>query len=102
MVEWRAYYGDGTTWDSSQGIEAMPVRDVQVILQRDNQLRRVVTCGLDYYVFDGGLWHACDIFGMFDYLTRPGWKRIAFGRMMPEAEYRAIRERADLDLEFNG
>lgn len=72
MVTWRIYYGDGTTFDSSMGTpQQAPGLDVQVIVQPDERVGRVLLTRFDWYYFrtDLGEWWASDYFGLLDQLT---------------------------------
>jgi hypothetical protein len=71
MTKWVVYYGDGSTFSDQDGSpEDAPSLNVQAI-----------TCEPD------GVWKGGDIFGLFDYLSRPGWKRVLFGRIVTNIEY---------------
>ena len=102
QLQWRIYYGDGSTFDSSMGSPSeAPARDVQAIVQPDEQAGRVVISKWDYYYWqERGCWYGCDIFGLFDYLCRPGWKTVKFGRTLLNDEYTAIFVRAAEDPGF--
>lgn len=70
-MRWIIYYGDGSTYGDQDGApENAPTRNVQAI-----------TCEPD------GIWKGGDIFGLFDYLLRPGWKRVLFGRAVTNDAY---------------
>jgi hypothetical protein len=102
VVAWRIYYGDGTTFDDLDGTPAdAPALNVQVIVVRDrdpnSQLGRYPVHRFDYYWWDDPDWYGGDLFGLFDYLARPGWKRVMFGRTIGNAEHQAIIDRALAD-----
>ncbi len=42
----------------------------------------------------GDLWVGVDLFGLWDYLATDGWKRVLFGRTIPNAPYQEIYRRA--------
>lgn len=72
MLAWRIYYDDGATFDSSQGTpQEAPGLGVQVIVQPDPDVGRVVLTRFDwyYYRFDLEQWWASDYFGLLDQLT---------------------------------
>jgi hypothetical protein len=115
-VRWRIYYGDGSTFDSGQGEPAdAPSLNVQAIVQRDpspHGVGRFVIHGggqrpnrvpLDYYCWDAerGIWLGCDLFGLWDYLSRPGWKRVLFGRTITDDAYQKIITTAGYDKDFD-
>lgn len=103
--EWRIYYGDGSTFSSGDGPpQEAPALNVQAIVRVDtdpNGVGRYVLQGFDYYWLtecDG--WYGGDLFGLFDYLAGPGWKRVLFGRSIPGPEFRAAVSAAAHDPEF--
>jgi hypothetical protein len=101
LPTWRIYYGDQTTFSDLDGEpSAAPALDVQVIVSRNDEVGRFLICGWSYYWFDDGEWYGGDIFGLFDYLQRPGWKVVRFGRTRPNAVYRAAYAAAFADGEF--
>lgn len=70
MACWKVYYGDGSTFSDQDGSpELAPALNVQAI-----------TCSPE-------VWMGGDVFGLMDYLSLPGWKRVLFGRMVTNAEY---------------
>lgn len=100
MVDWRIYYGDGSTFDSSQGSPLhAPALNVQCIVQPDPDVGRHVVSKFAYYWWDGE-WYGGDLFGLHDYLMRPGPKTVKFGRTVSNAEYRAVVRRAAADPDF--
>lgn len=113
QVRWRIYYGSGETFSSLDGAAAeAPGLDVQAIVQRDPDPhgtgRHVIHGGgqrpnrvpIDYYWFDNGMWAGGDLFGLWDYLQRPGWKRVLFGRSIPDLDYQKLLMRASDDPDF--
>lgn len=100
-VEWRIYYGDGSTYDNLSGpVEDAPSRDVQVIVLADELVGRSMWHSKDYYWYDNGLWVAGDDFGLWDYLSRPGWKKVLFGRTLTKPEFLMVLEKAQADTGF--
>lgn len=112
-VRWRIYYGDGTTYDGPA--EDAPALNVQAVVQRDpsphGSGRFVVHGGgqrpnrvpIDYYCYDveQQIWLGVDLFGLFDYLQRPGWKRVLFGRTVADVDYQDAIRRAGDDPDFD-
>lgn len=101
MLRWRAYYDDGSLFDSSQGEpQDAPALGIQAIVQPDPDVGRTVQWGKDYYWWLGDRWDGGDLFGLFDYLSRPGLKIVRFGRSMSNAAFRAVYARAAADSDF--
>lgn len=69
---------DGSAFDA-------PALGVQVISQADPVVGRVLVRLADFYWFDHteDYWYGGDIFGLWDYLTQPGPKKVIFGRTVP-------------------
>lgn len=102
MVTWRIYYGDGSTFDDTQGSPAdAPALNVQAIAQAaDIAIGRRICSRYDFYWFDVGEWHGSDLFGLFDYLQRQSPSIVKFGRVMNRLDFEAVLNRAvnDPDL----
>ena len=96
---WRVYYDDGTTWDPHDlGPSQAPRLGVIAIVQYTEHEGRSVYSGEDYYWWDeDGTWRGGDLFGMFDYLIRPGFKVVLFGRLIHNGLYKDICDRAHAD-----
>ena len=94
---WRIYYGDGDTFDSSQGDpKDAPAFNVQACVSRDisPHRERFVAHKFDYYWFEDGEWFGGDIFGLFDYLARSGM--VKFGRTISNDQFdRVIKAATD-------
>lgn len=104
-LRWRIYYGDGSTWSDRDGPpEQSPALDVQVIVQMDPT--RVLLHGGSsnpfngYFWFEDGLWTIGDLFGLWDYLARPGWKIVRFGRSIDTAQFHETVKRVVADPDF--
>ena len=98
MAEWRVYYGSGASFDSTQGPpETAPCVDVQAIVQADPSVGRHVLTRFDFYWRDRNEWFGGDLFGLWDYLARPGLKIVKFGRALPNDRYQEIMRRANND-----
>lgn len=103
MITWRIYYEDGSVFDDAQGAPEMaPGVGVQVIAQADPLVGRVLLHGGDalaggYFWYHGGQWFHGDVFGLFDYLSRPGAKVVKFGRSVLDASFRAALQRTAND-----
>jgi hypothetical protein len=96
-VDWRIYYSD-STYDGP--VENAPERDVQVIVKADERVGWAMCHASDYYLWEYDTWRGADIFGLFDYLARSGWKRVLFGRTLKHEEFNAIYQRAKADRDF--
>lgn len=96
-ILWRVYYDDGRAHDSEDGLESAPGRGVIVIAQRDPDVDRELLHRKDFYYFERGKWFGCDLFGLFDYLDRPGMKKVLAGRNTEHRNYHALYEMARLD-----
>lgn len=98
MPRWRIYYDDGRTCDSSSSpLEHVSCDGVIVIAQEDGDVGRELLHLKDFYYWDSGKWYGCDCYGLFDYLRRPGWKKMVAGRNTTHANYHALMDRARLD-----
>jgi len=103
MIQWRVYYGDGSTFSDEEGSPEMaPGCGVMCIANYDEDNRRKLAHSTDYYFFDAGRWYGCDIFGLWDYLSRVGLKIVKFGRMIGDNQYRAVMSQAMNDLPLEG
>ena len=105
-MKWRVYYGDGTTFDSTQG-EAWeaPSTNAQVIWQKEPENMLIhgnpsagrSDLGWFTYRDDWG-WDIHDMPGFIDYLmTYKGPKAILIGRTIPTPEFEKIRDQAVRD-----
>ncbi len=98
-MQWKIYYDDGTTFDSSQGLpsEAKPL-GIQCIMQDDVKEGKYLVSRFDYYWFEKGRWFGGDLFGLYDYLLRSG--AVKFGRWIPNDKFEDVVERAKSDPDF--
>lgn len=100
-MKFKVYYSNGTTCSSDEYTpETLPARDVQVIVQDDPDVGWATTHTRDYYLWRDGRWVGADIFGLWDYLSRPGWKRVLFGRTLLRDEFNEVYQRAKADKNF--
>lgn len=118
MADYRVYYDDGSTYDGPP--EQAPERGVQCIVHKDPMQGRYILMGVQaadperpapspgqfgYYCWHvdetgRGYWDIHDINGVWDYLASPGWKRVLFGRSIPNEQFLEIHSRADQDPDF--
>lgn len=97
MWQWCIYYGDWTTYTSEDGSAwDAPGRNVQVVLTGDSDHNWAVVNIRDFYWYlpETDQWEGGEIFGLWDYLVRPGPKKVIFGRALPNLEFRAIVDHA--------
>ena len=100
-LPWRIYYTSGATYDSAP--EDAPERGVQCIVTADPTTGRAILSKFDFYCWHEDRevpWDGHDIFGLFDYLASPGWKRVVFGESIPNEAFAAIHEAAENDPDF--
>lgn len=99
MIDWRIYYGDGSTYCNEDGPdESAPTCNVICVACYDDDNRRRLIQSFDFYWRDDGRWCGSDQFGLWDYLSRPGWKAVKFGRMIGDHQYRSVMSQAIHDL----
>lgn len=90
----RIYYDDGSTCDE---LADAPGQGVIVIAQADDDVGKELLHRKDFYYFERGRWFGCDLYGLFDYLARPGMKKVLAGRNTEHRNYHALYERARTD-----
>lgn len=91
MVNWRIYYGDGTTFSDADGpAEKAPSVNVQAIAQVDAEIGRRLVSRYDFYWFDDGSWYGGDFYGLFDYLQRYQPSIVKFGRALSRAKFEEV------------
>ena len=102
MINWRIYYGDGSTFDNEDGgPEQAPCGRVIAIAFYDDDNRRRVCHQADYYTWDGVRWYSASDSGFWQYMGEPGFKVVKFGREIGDVQYRNVMTQAlgDLQLE---
>lgn len=103
-VNWRLYYRDGSTFDSTQGEpKDAPAFGVICIPQPDPIVGRMIMHGWDwyYYVPESGQWWGSDLQGVLDrMLHRLPVVALAQGATVSNTDFREIFERADKDKDF--
>ena len=109
LLLWRNYYGDGTTYSNLDGPpELAPGVDLQVIVTTDSENGRCMISGGnagrrdDYYWWNPEReeWWVGDLFGLYDYLQQPGWRKVIFGRSLGKEAFKKIWQRALTDPDF--
>ena len=102
-LDWRIYYDNGAIFSNTDGApEDAPSGGVMCIAWYDDDNRRRLAHESDYYRFEDGRWYGSDLFGLWDYLSRPGLKIVKFGRMVGDLQYRAVMGTAMNDLPVEG
>lgn len=101
-MKWRIYYGDGSTFDSSQGEPSdAPAFNVQCIVENDPDVGRVILADDDWYYFDvaWGRWLKSDLYGLLDkLLNRIQIEGVMSGRSTKS--YREVLAQALADPDF--
>jgi hypothetical protein len=98
-MRWAIYYANGDrVTDSDQKPEDVPTRGVIAIGQAHDRAGRIILSKHDYYWWtDHDQWFGGDIFGLWDYLCTPGWKRVLFGRSVTDGTFETIMTQATDD-----
>lgn len=82
--DWRDETGRFFTYTSDQDPFLAPGQGVQII----RQVKAHGTVGMqymrDFYWLKNGVWYGSEIFGLWQYLTEPGPKKVIFGRTMDD------------------
>jgi hypothetical protein len=105
---WWIVYGDRTlvAGSGAEDAYAAPSRDVQAVIsacpEHGWELWRRVNSDFYCYMADRDTWRGCDDFGLWDYLTEPGPRKVLFGRTMFNDEFNAlmawVQEHPDLPI----
>lgn len=91
------YYDDGTV-RTDEAIETLPGLGVLVIGQIvDGQPQILLKSDFYWYEETEQRWWGADQAGLWDYLQRPGWKKVLFGRTVSnqcfgKAQAQAMRD----------
>lgn len=99
-MKWRVYYANHTTFDGAPD-QAWPLGVIGIVHQ-DAETGRSICHGKDYYIYleAEDRWETVDIFGLWDYLCQSGWKRVLFGRTIPNREYARLLAQMLADPDF--
>ena len=96
-VDWRIWYEGGSSYSNLDGSPFdAPPDGVMVIAVRAPAIGRQLFANRDYYWWDTieSFWFGGDIFGLYDYLRRPGPRKVLFGRMVRNEEYQLCAQLA--------
>ena len=106
MLQWRIYYGDGSTFDNLQGSpDDAPPFGVQFIVQLCADGKRRDTLNqADYFVMlENGVWVGSDITGVLDRLIhRIPFTGLLVGRWIGTDDFDKLRLKVARDKDFPG
>ncbi len=100
MKRWEIVYDDGSTYSNEDGPpEEARTWGVIYVVTADPEVGRAIMGEWDFYTWWGhwdqdNQWYGQDVFGLNDYLRRPGWKLVLLGGMVSNARYRELYEQA--------
>ncbi len=104
MIDWRIYYSDESTFDSSQGSpQDAPAYGVICIIYSNELVGRIIMHRWDWYYWvpDEGQWWGSDLFGVLDRLLhRLPTIALCQGRNVSNKTYSKIMGMADKDKDF--
>ena len=103
MIEWRIYYSDGSSFDSTQGSPDMaPSRGFVCAVGYDERGDRYIQNGWDHYWFDvkSCQWWGCDRDGLIDQLCENRVWAYKQGRTVTRSEFSDIMQTAHKDPDF--
>ncbi len=98
MIPFRVYYDGNATYAGDPYLA--PAFGVLLIVEFDPDNGRHIISNGDYYVWEGFGWCAVDYMGLVDYLQRPGYRKVMFGRTVPNSVWYDTWRRADCDPDF--
>jgi hypothetical protein len=99
MIDWKIWYGDGTTFTNVDGEPAeAPGRNVQVVGKADPEVGFRFLEGKDYYLLRKGEWIGVDFQGLIDQLVSQGIVKV--GMLLTDAEWKEIHAQAMADKEI--
>lgn len=103
MPDWRIYYDDGSTFDSSQGEpHEAPSTGFICAVGYDESGARYIMHGWDHYCWsiESSQWWGMDHMGVFDRLRRNLVYAYKEGRTVTKADFQAAMQRAHTDTDF--
>lgn len=100
-MQWRIYYGDGSTYDSTTGNpEEAPPLNVQLIIMSDTENGRRILHLWDWYYWTGIEWWGSDLHGMLDNLLHGKIVAVKQGRNVSNKTYHDLMKKATQDKDF--
>ena len=99
-MKWRIYYEDNSTFSNTDGEPwDAPTSGVLVVGCDNDEVGRVLVYGQSYYFWweEHKQWWAGNIIGLFDYLNRPGPRKVLFGREVPGKDWNRAIYKAEND-----
>lgn len=102
-LQWRIWYGDGTTFSSAEGSPYYaPRQNVQVIAGADPLVGRYMAAARDAYWWDisAQRWFGGDRWGEWDYMCQLGPRVVLYGRTVSDDAYNACIAAALADPDF--
>jgi len=99
-IKWKIYYEDQTTYCGDPWLA--PALGVMCVVHADSECGRYMRVNHDYYWYDEkhNIWEGGDLFGLYDYLIQPGYRKVIFGRITNNKTFRKIYEAALYDPDF--
>ncbi len=92
-MRWCVYYVDGSAFSNVNGEPVnAPGGGVLAVVQEDSTVGVLVHHQNDFYCFDEqfGGWTGMDVYGLTQYLMKPGFKVIKIGEAMSLARYKEM------------
>jgi len=90
---WCVYYVDGKRFSSLDGQpQEAPGGGVLAVVQDDAEVGVLVHQQNDFYCYgeEFGGWAGMDVFGLAQYLMKPGFKVVKLGEVMSTDKYKAM------------
>lgn len=102
-MEWRVYYDDGSTFDSSQGLpHEAPSWGFICAIAYDQDRSRYIMQGWDFYRWDKDTaqWWGMDLVGFIDSSARNENYAVKIGRTVSKKRWGEIMTKAHEDADF--
>ncbi len=98
MISFRIYYSNDTVYEGEP--EEAPGTGVIAIVQKDEDVGRVVLHGDHVYCWHEDGWCGHNILGWHLCAAQSGWKKVVFGVTIPKTKYLFILHKATKDEGF--
>lgn len=101
-MRWKVFYVNGYSFSHVDGEpQDAPGGGVVAVVQEDDTVGVLVHRGTDFYVFDEfyGGWYGLDVFGLTQYLMRPGLKIVKVAEAMSTQAFKQMM--ADIQADPN-